>query len=102
MSFLTQFWLQRMTTLANASKVFYYTFLWFLVILGVAFLLLFPIVSLISLGWLGTLIYVENPMAWQGNDWILAASLLATSAYTAWVSFSIFKIKPELPAGKPL
>ncbi len=91
-----------MATLANASKVFYYAFLWLLVFIGVIFLLIFPITALLSLGWLGSLIYLENPMSWQNNDWILAASLLASTGYCGWVSFGIYKIKPELPAGKPL
>ena len=41
-------------------------------------------------------------MSWQNDDWILAASLLASAGYTSWVSFYLFKMQPELPAGKPL
>jgi hypothetical protein len=91
-----------MTALANASSGLYYTFLWLLVFLGLAYLLLFPIIALLSIGWLATLIYLENPMGWQSSDWLLAAGLLTSAGYTAWVSFALFKLKPEIPAGKPL
>ena len=102
MSFLNKFWLQRMATLANASKTLYYTFLWLLVFIGVGFLLLFPIIALLSFGWLAALIYLEDPMTWQSNDWILAASLLGSAGYASWVSFTLIKTHPERPAGRPL
>ncbi|MCK5002802.1 MAG: hypothetical protein KAS57_07235 [Gammaproteobacteria bacterium] len=102
MSSLTQFWLQRMTAFANASRPLYYIFLWLLVIMGVSFLLLFPLVALLSFGWMALLVYMENPMSWQQDDWILAVSLLASTGYSSWVSIYLFKMRPELPAGKPL
>ena len=102
MSFLTQFWLQRMTTLANASSVLYYTLLLPLAFLGTIYLLAFPVIALVSLCSLIAFIYLVNPMTWQNSDWILATSLLTCAGYTSWVSFGLFKQQPELPAGKPL
>ena len=102
MSSLTQFWLQRIATLANTSQTLYYSFLWFLVFIGVAFLLFFPISALLSFAWIAVIASVENPANWQNNDWILAASLLAWAGYASWVSLTLLKMKPELPRGKPL
>ena len=102
MSSLTQFWLRRMASFASTSKSLYYTFLWLLVIIATGFLLLFPLTALLSFGWVVFLVYIENPMNWQNNDWILAGSLLGCAGYTSWVSFHLFKMQPELAAGKPL
>lgn len=102
MSFLSNFWLQRMTALAGASSWLYYTFLWLLALLAVTYLLLFPVIALFSLGWLSALIYLESPLNWQNSDWMLAAGLFATAVYTGWVSVRLLKIRPEIPAGKPL
>jgi hypothetical protein len=102
MSFLTNFWLKHITTLANASSWLYYTFLWLLAFIGVFFVLLFPFAALLSLGWLAAFVYLVNPMTWQANDWGLAAGLLASIGYTSWVSYYLFKLQPELHAGKPL
>ena len=102
MSFLTKFWLKRVTTLANISTGLYYTFLWLLAFIGGFFVLLFPFVALLSFIWLASFIYFVTPMSWQTNDWIMAASLLACAGYTSWVSYGLFKLQPELHAGKPL
>ena len=91
-----------MTRLASASSALYYAFLWPLAFLGTLYLLAFPVIAFLAIVSLAALIYLVNPMTWQNSDWILAASLLTTSAYTGWVSFSLFKQRPELPAGKPL
>ena len=102
MSFLSEFWLKHMTTLASASKGLYYAFLWCIAFLGTIFLLSFPVISLLSFGWLAGLIYFVNPMSWQDGDWILAASLLTSALYFSWVCLSMFRMRAEQPAGKPL
>ena len=80
-----------MTRLASASSALYYAFLWPLAFLGTLYLLAFPVIAFLAIVSLAALIYLVNPMTWQNSDWILAASLLTTSAYTGWVSFSLFK-----------
>jgi len=70
--------------------------------IGVFFVLAFPFAALLSLGWLIGFVYFVNPMTWQPNDWWLASSLLASIVYTSWVSYYLFKLQPELHAGKPL
>jgi len=91
-----------MASLANVSKQLYYTFLWLLAFFAAGYLLLFPVVTLLSLSWLSLLIYFENPMTWQSNNWLLAAGLLAIAGYTAWISTTLLKVRLELPTGKPL
>ena len=73
-----------------------------LVISGYGFLLLFPVLAVFSLAFLGFIIWQNSPLNWQLQDGLLAAALLLTSVLAALQSFFIIKIRAEQPAGRPL
>ena len=77
-------------------------FMHMLVISGYGFLLLFPVLAVFSLAFLGFIIWQNSPLNWQLQDGLLAAALLLTSVLAALQSFFIIKIRAEQPAGRPL
>lgn len=102
MSLLTRFWLQRMHALANASPRTYYMFVWGLVFVGCAYLLLFPALVLAAPGYLVYITIQTSPVLWQPLDWLLAAGLIAMTTIAAWISAAIYRTEVDLPAGKLL
>ena len=102
MSFFVKLWAQRLALLAKTSPGLYHTLILFLACIGYAYLLLFPLLAVSAVTFLGYSIYLESPQTWRLNDWLLAAMLVILTAASARISYVLYKTKPEQPAGKPL
>jgi len=91
-----------MDAMANSSPRLYYSFIWFLAILGYGYLLLFPLLVVYTLGFLAFFV-TQNPLlSWGLTDWALTAAMIALGAAASYVTITIVKARPEAPAGKPL
>jgi hypothetical protein len=103
MSFLKQQWLQRMQALATTLPLAYSGLVLFLVTIGYGFLLLFPLLAVFSLVFLGINIWHNPaPSSWPLSNWILVIGLPVISALCLYQTLHIFKVRPPLPAGRPL
>ena len=91
-----------MDAFAKASPKFYYLFVWLLAALGYAYLMLFPVLVVFPLVFIG---YTTSrlPLAqWGLTDWLIAMSAIIISALAGLTSMAIYKTRPELPPGRPL
>lgn len=102
MSFFKRQWLQRMQALSVSLPSLYTSLLLILVVMGYSFLLLFPLLAILSLILLTYIIWQSPIDSWQLHDWLLAGSLPVISALGIYQSLQLFKIRPALPAGRPL
>lgn len=102
MSLLAQVWLRSMNALAEKSSVLYTVITSIFAIIGYGYVFIFPILTVSSLGLLIDTALTKSPMQWGLNDWLASVAMLLTGAACAWISSKIIKIKPDLPAGKPL
>lgn len=100
--FVTRFWLQRLSKLAETSPGIYYTFLLILAYAGYAYLMLFPMLLVFSIVFLVYTIFQASPFSWDLNSWLLAVVLVATAAVCARISFVLNAVRPEQPSGKSL
>jgi hypothetical protein len=70
--------------------------------IGYGYVFIFPILAISSLGLIINTIITKPPQQWDLNDWLVSVTILITGFIAAWISSKIIKIKPDLPAGKPL
>lgn len=103
MLFLKRQWQKRMQAFSISMPAAYSGFMLFLTAIGYGFLLLFPLLAVISPVLLGLHIW-HNPSfsSWKLPDWILAACLPVISALCLYQSLQIFKVRLPLPPGRPL
>ena len=102
MSLLARLWLRPMNSLAIKSNALYYIFTSLFAAIGYGYVFIFPVLAVLSPALLINAALTESPLQWQLHDWLVSAALLLTCAIAIWICFKILKIKPDLPAGKPL
>lgn len=102
MSILRKPWLRRMDALAELSPGGYYLVCWLLIVFAYASLLLFPVLSVSSIAFLGYIVYSNNIFEWDWLTWVYANALLSVSIVSAWLSTTLFQTRVELPAGKEI
>ena len=91
-----------MDALAKASPKLYYLLIWLMAATGYAYLMLFPILILFPLAFVGYTLSRLPLEQWGSTDWLIAASAILVSIFASLTSIAIFKTKPELPPGRPL
>lgn len=99
---MTGFWTGCLTALARASSTLYYLVAWILAAIGYGYLMLFPILALFPLAFIGYMASQTSPMQWIATDWLIVLVLLIISALAAWTTLAIAITRPDLPAGRPL
>lgn len=102
MRFLTQPWLRLLDAMANKSMAAYYIFVWLLTIIGYGFVFIFPLLTVIAITYIIKSSISSSPLTWGTDQWIPILTMLVIGSASAWISLKIFRIKPDLPAGKPM
>lgn len=92
-----------MDMLASTSAGMYFLFCWLIAAFAYTSLLLFPVITFIAIVFAALIIYRDSGVTdWELLDWSIVGALIATSLIAGWLSHALFKIRPELPAGKPI
>ena len=102
MTYFKRIWCQRMQALSDTMPRLYAGFMLLLVSCGYGYLLLFPALAVFSLAFLGFIIWQNSPANWQLQDGLFASGLVLICILAALQSLYILRVRPELPAGRPI
>ena len=91
-----------MDALAKASPKLYYLLAWLMAAIGYAYLMLFPVLTIFPLVFVGYTLSRLPLDQWGPTDGLIAACAVIVSILASLTSIAIFKTRPELPPGRPL